>query len=139
MQQVKDELAKAKEDLTAAQTEVNDMKEKCVVLATTNKELVVDSIMAKESLTEENKDSRREELLSKSMKELNDLQKENETQDTKANRVLANVSNPTLANTQKDNKDSNGTADVNKETTDNNTAKKTVEDFANDIVGKLFK
>lgn len=139
LQQVKDELAKVKEDLTVAQTEVNDMKEKCVVLATTNKELVVDSIIAKESLTEENKDSRREELLGKSMKELNDLQKENETQDTKANRTLANVSNPTLANTQKDNKDSNGKADVNKETTDNNTAKKTVEDFANDIVGKLFK
>lgn len=139
--ETKDALAKAQESLTAAQTDANDMKEKCMTLATANKELVADGIIAKElasgALTEENKDSRKEELVAKSMKELNDLSKE--TSDSKQQRTPAQVTNPTLANPDKDSKDSNGTADTHKETTDNNAAKKTVDDFAKDIVGKLFK
>ena len=141
--ETKDALAKNKEDLAAAQTEANDMKEKCMTLATANKELVADSIIAKEmasnSLAEENKDSRKEELLSKSMKELNELQKENKADDNKQVREPAQVTNPTLANPDKDTNDNNGSADVNKKPTDNNNAKKTVDDFAKDIVGKLLK
>lgn len=140
----KDALAKAQEDLAAAQTEVNDMKDRCMVLATANKEMVADSIISKElvsgALTEEAKDSRKEELIAKSMKELTEMQKQTEAGDAKTQRTPAQVTNPTLANPEKDTKDSNGSADAsNKEkTADNNTAKKTVDDFANDIVGKLF-
>lgn len=144
LNETKDALAKAQEDLTASQTEASDMKDKCMALATANKEMVADGIIAKElaagSLTEEAKDSRKEELIAKSMKELNELQKETEAGDAKQSRTPAQVTNPTLANPEKDNKDSNGSADAsNKETTDNNAAKKTVDDFAKDIVGKLFK
>lgn len=141
--ETKDALTKAQEDLAAAQTEATDMKEKCMTLASANKDLVADSIIAKElasgSLTKENQDARKEELVAKSMKELNELQKEAEAGDSKTPRTPAQVTNPILANPDKDNKDSNGSADANKVTTDNNAAKKTVDDFAKDIVGKLFK
>lgn len=140
--EAKDALAKAQEDLTTAQTEIDDMKEKCMTLATANKELVADSIIEKElsagTLTEENKDSRKEELISKSMKELSELQKEAESSDAKQPRTPAVVTNPTLANPDETN-DSNGSADANKTATDNKAAKKTVDDFARDIVGKLVR
>ena len=139
--ETKDNLAKAQEELTAAQTEANDMKEKCMALAAANKEMVADGIIAKElasgSLTQENQDARKEELVAKSMKELNELQKETEAGDAKAEpRTPAKVTSPVKVD---DNNDNNGNADVNKVTTDNNAAKKTVDDFAKDIVGKLFK
>ena len=137
----KDSLAKAEENLAIAQTEANDMKDKCMALATANKEMVADSIIAKElvggKITEETKDARKEELVAKSMKELAELQKDS-VEETKVPRTPAQVTNPTLANPEKET-DSNGSADANKETTDNNAAKKTVDDFAKDIVGKLFK
>lgn len=138
--ETKDALAKAQEDLAAAQTEANDMKDKCMTLATANKELVADGIIAKElvagSVTEETKDARKEELVAKSMKELAELQKEVEAGDAKTPRQPAQVTSPVKVD---DNKGDNGNADVNKETTDNTAAKKTVDDFAQDIVGKLFK
>ena len=142
LNETKDSLNSTKEELTASQTEANDYKEKCLTLATANKDLIIDGIIAKEIslglLTKENKDSRKEELIAKSVKELNELQKE--TNDSKQQqRTPAQVTNPTLANPDKDNKDSNGNADVDKKVTDNQTTKKTVEDFANDIVGKLFR
>ena len=138
--ETKDALAKAQEDLTTAQTEANDMKDKCMALATANKELVADGIIAKELasgvLTQETKDARRDELLGKSMKELNDMQKEADTTDSKEQRQPAQVTSPVKVS---DNNDDNGkTADANKETSDDNAAKKTVDDFAQDIVGKLF-
>lgn len=141
LSETKDALAKAQEDLAAAQTEANDMKDKCMALATANKEMVADGIIAKElasgSLTEDAKDSRKEELIAKSMKELSELQKEAEAGDSKTPRQPAQVASPVKVD---DNQDSNGSADAsNKETTDNNAAKKTVDDFAKDIVGKLFK
>lgn len=140
--ETKDALAKAQEDLATAQTEANDMKDKCMSLATANKEMVADSIIAKElvgcKITEETKDSRKEELLAKSMKELAELQKETDSVDEKVSRTPAQVASPVKVD---DNNDSNGSADANnKETSDNNAdAKKTVDDFAKDIVGKLFK
>lgn len=136
--ETKDALAKAQEDLTAAQTEATDMKDKCMALATANKELVADSIIAKElvggKVTEETKDARKDELMAKSMKELTELQKD--SVEEKAPRTPAQVTSPVKVD---DNNGDNGNADVNKETTDNNAAKKTVDDFAKDIVGKLFK
>lgn len=136
--ETKDALTKAQEDLTAAQTEATDMKDKCMALATANKELVADSIIAKElvggKVTEETKDARKDELMAKSMKELAELQKD--SVEEKAPRTPAQVTSPVKVD---DNNGDNGNADVNKETTDNNAAKKTVDDFAKDIVGKLFK
>jgi len=140
LNEAKDALAKAQEDLTAAQTEANDMKDKCLALATANKELVADGIIAKEiaagTLKDEEKDARKEALVAMSMKDLNKLAEEQTTTDSKEVRKPAQVTSPVKVD---DNKDSNGSADTNKETTDNNAAKKTVDDFANDIVGKLFK
>jgi hypothetical protein len=141
LSETKDALAKAQEDLTTAQTEATDMKDKCMALATANKELVADSIIAKElasgSLTDETKDARKAELVAKSMKELNEMQKEADTSDSKETRQPAQVASPVKVS---DNEDGNGkTADVNKKTSDDNAAKKTVDDFAQDIVGKLFK
>lgn len=140
LNETKDSLAKAQEDLTAAQTEATDMKDKCLALATANKELVADGIIAKEmaagTLKEDGKDARKEELVAMSMKDLNKLAEEQTTADSNTVREPAKVTSPVKVD---DNKDSNGSADANKETTDNKAAKKTVDDFANDIVGKLFK
>ena len=140
--ETKDALVKAQEEVASAQTEVNDMKDKCIALASANKDMVADSIIAKElasgALTEEAQDARKEELAAKSMKELAELQKEVEAGDAKAPRTPAQVTSPVKVD---DNNDGNGIADTNnKETSDNNAdAKKTVDDFAKDIVGKLFK
>ena len=118
------------------------MKDKCIALASANKDMVADSIIAKElasgALTEETQDARKEELVAKSMKELSELQKEVEAGDARAPRTPAQVTSPVKVD---DNNDGNGIADTNnKETSDNNAdAKKTVDDFAKDIVGKLFK
>ena len=135
----KAELAKTKEDLTAAETDATQFKEKCITLATANKELVADSIIAKENVEDDKKEARKEELLAMSMKDLNKLAEETKTNDDIQHRTPASVQNPTLANPDKDNKDSNGNADTNKQTTDDNKAKKTVDDFAKDIVSKLVK
>lgn len=136
----KDELEKANKALEDSQAEATEFKDKCMALATANKELVADGIIAKEiaggKLQEDGKDARREELIAMSMKDLNKLSEESVTKDA-APRTPAQVTNPTLANPDKENKDSNGTADTDKSPTDND-AKKTVDDFANDIVGKLF-
>lgn len=135
-------LSETQKQLEDSQTEANDYKEKCMTLATANKELVADSIISKEmvagKVTEENKDSRKEELVAMSMKDLNKLAEETVVADTTQTRTPAQVTNPTLANPE-ENKDSNGSADANKQTTDNTKVKTTVDDFANDIVGKLIR
>jgi hypothetical protein len=141
LQETKDALAKAQEDLTAATTDAAQFKEKCVTLATANKELVADGIIAKEieagKLQEDAKDDRKKELVAMSMKDLNKLAEEEVAKDAATPRTPAQVTNPTLANPET--KDSNGSADANKKTTDDNRAKKTVDDFAKDIVSKLVK
>lgn len=134
-------LEQTKKELEDSKAEADELKDKCMTLATANKELVADGIIAKElaagKVKDEEKDARKEELLAMSMKDLNKLSEEEVVKDA-APRTPAQVTNPTLANPDKDNKDSNGTADTHKETTDSKEAKKTVDDFANDIVGKLF-
>lgn len=141
----KTELEKAQTDLKDAQTEAGELKDKCLALASANKELVADGIIAKELVagktTDETKDSRKEELLAMSMKDLNKLSQETATEDSKQPRNPAHVTSPTLANNDEgNNNDSNGSADTNKTATeDNNKAKKTVDDFAQDIVSKLVR
>ena len=117
-----------------------------MTLATANKQFIVDNIIAKEieanKLQDDKKDARSEELMSKSMKDLNQLMKDLETvKDDNTQRTPATVPNPTLANPDDNTTDSNGSADTNsnKNTGNTQTAKKTVEDFANDIIKKLVK
>ena len=135
-------LEKANKDLEDSKAESISYQEKCMTLATANKELVADSIMNKEDLKDDTaKDTRKKELIAMSMKDLNKLMEESTTKDSKEQqRTPAQINNPTLANPE-DNKDSNGSADTDKKTADNKKSdvKATVDDFAKDIVGKLFK
>ena len=135
-------LEKANKDLEDSKAESTSYQEKCMTLATANKELVADSIMSKEDLKDDTaKDNRKKELMAMSMKDLNKLMEESTTKDSKEQqRTPAQINNPTLANPE-DNKDSNGSADTDKKTADNKKSdvKATVDDFAKDIVGKLFK
>lgn len=135
-------LEKANKDLEDSKAESTSYQEKCMALATANKELVADSIMSKEDLKDDTaKDTRKKELMAMSMKDLNKLMEESTTKDSKEQqRTPAQINNPTLANPE-DNKDSNGSADTDKKTADNKKSdvKATVDDFAKDIVGKLFK
>lgn len=134
-------LEKANKDLEDSKSESASYQEKCIALATANKELVSDSIIAKENLADdEAKDSRKKELMAMSMKDLNKLMEEATAKDTKKQREPAKVTNPTLANPE-ENKDSNGSADTDNKTADSKKTdtKSTVDDFAKDIVGKLFK
>lgn len=134
------ELAKVKEDLIASETDAAQFKEKCVTLATANKEMLADSIIEKEVAAGKTQkdavETRKEELVAMSMKDLNKMKEEQVAKDETIPRTPASVPNPTLANPVKD---SNGSADANKKTTDDNKAKKTVDDFAKDIVSKLVK
>ena len=135
-------LEKANKDLEDSKAESTSYQEKCMTLATANKELVADSIMSKEDLKDDTaKDTRKKELMAMSMKDLNKLMEESTAKDSKEQqRTPAQINNPTLANPE-DNKDSNGSADTDKKTADNKKSdvKATVDDFAKDIVGKLFK
>lgn len=125
-------------------SELQTTKDMCYKLATANKEMVVDNIIEKEKiagkLTDDKTEDRKKELIAMSMKELNSLHS-SQTSDSNSNnqqRPLANVTNPTLANNN-DNKPKNkNTVENNddKQTSDNNV---TIDDFANSIVGKLFK
>ena len=138
----KSALEKANKDLEDSKAESTSYQEKCMALATANKELVADSIMSKEELKDDTaKDTRKKELMAMSMKDLNKLMEESTVKDSKEQlRTPAQITNPTLANPE-DNKDSNGSADTDKQTADSNKTdtKSTVDDFAKDIVGKLFK
>ena len=138
----KSALEKANKDLEDSKAESTSYQEKCMALATANKELVADSIMSKEELKDDTaKDTRKKELMAMSMKDLNKLMEESTANDYKEQpRTPAQVANPTLANPE-DNKDSNGSADTDKKTADSKKTdtKSTVDDFAKDIVGKLFK
>ena len=135
-------LEKAEKDLEDSKEESASYQEKCMALATANKELVADSIMSKEELADdEAKDSRKKELMAMSMKDLNKLMEESTTKDSKEQqRTPAQVTNPTLANPE-DNNDGDGSADTDKQTADskNTDTVSPVDDFAKDIVGKLFK
>jgi len=132
----KDSLEKQTKDLQDSQAEATDAKDKCIALATLNKELIADSIIHTEvtagTIKEDAKDSRKEELLGMSMKDLNALVAKS-VDSAPPQRQPAHVDNPTLSIDDK--KDSNGSADTHK-TTD---AVKTINNFADDIIKKLVK
>lgn len=142
------QLEDSKKNLETAQQEAKDSKEladslqdKCVALATANKELVADSIMKGEDLKDDTaKDERKKELMAMSMKDLNKLAEDKTAADSQR-RTPGSVSNPTMAGEDPvKNNDSNGsgaTAAADSNNNDNKPAK-TVDDFAKDIVGKLL-
>lgn len=141
LEKVKAELAESKDaaektakELEDSKAECNSYKEKCVTLATANKEFVIDGIISKENVAEDKIQERKEELMKMSMKELDALSAK-ASEKPAAQRQPASVQNPTLP--VEDNKDNSGNADVNK--ADSKNAKKTVDDFAKEIVGKLIK
>lgn len=155
------QLADANAALEKAKTEkeeaVNDsiaMKDQCITLALANKKYVADSVIELEiqkgQLEDAKKEDRSKELLGKSMKDLNAMLEDLKTKDSTKQRETATVTNPALANAGEANTvvtDANGNpvgqseakdADSNKETTTSDK-RETVDDFANDIVKKLFK
>lgn len=121
-------LAKAENDLIDAQNEAKSMKDMCLTLAASNKEMLVDKIINKERITNDNVQTRKDDLMAKSMKELSSIANSIEQQP----RVPAQVTNPGLADTSKDDN-----TFVDKKN-NNNDKKRTVDDFATDIIGKLF-
>lgn len=135
LQTTKDSLEQAQKELKDSQDEATSLKDKCVTLATANKEIVADSIIEKEKVAEDKKESRKEELMKLSMKELNDLFSKDSAKPEV--RQMAKVDNPTLANS--DAKDAANSGNANSKDNADKKAKKTVDDFANEIVGKLIK
>ena len=119
----KDALAKSEESLKTAQEEANSMKDMCLNLAAANKEMMADSIIAKEqaagTLADDKVDDRKKELVAMSMKDLTKVSETASATDSKAPRATAQVENPALADTSKDSgktaKDGNGeNTDTNK-------------------------
>ena len=134
--EAKDNLDKAQKDLEAVQTECDSYKDKCMTLATANKELVVDGIIFKENVAADKVETRKAELMGMSMKELTDMSTK-DTEKAAPPRTPAQVNDPTLGVEQKDARANNsGSADV-KDSADTKKTRKTVDDFAKEIVGKL--
>ncbi len=163
IQSLKDELNKANAQITAltnslnAKTQEHDSikaeleqikqserstRDMCVVLATSNKELMVDNIILKEisygKTKQEDSIKRKEILLPMSMKDLKRVDSECSIVDTsqiQQVRQPATVHNPTLANitTQDNNVNANNNEDSKKQ------KRPTVDDIANNIINKLIK
>mgnify|MGYP002858291458 CR=1 FL=1 len=133
----KKETESLKNELKDAREEANSFKDKCIELAKIQKEEVVDSIIKKEIedglLKEDEKDARKDVLMSLSMKNLMEKTKTKETSDS-SQREEANVQNPTLASEDKHDVDNDRKASM----ADSNKAK-TLDDFADEVVGKLLR
>ena len=126
-------LTKTAED---ARTEANNFKQRCVALATANKESVVDSIIAKEIFENEDaKEERKKDLMIKSMKDLKAIQSDAQHGLPNVQRTLASVASPCLAV-----EDHGSTSNGEKTDTDTSNQKiVTVDDAAQDIIKRLFK
>lgn len=118
--------------------EADSLKQRCIALATANKEAVVDNIMSKESFeTEDAKAERKKDLMIKSMKDLKAMQ-DNLSQ-ASVQRTQASVKSPCLAvddPTSNNNASNGNTADTD---TKDNQKIVTVDDAAQDIIKRLFK
>lgn len=146
---------KAKEE--AIQDSIT-MKDQCIELALANKKLIADQIIeleiSKKKLEDSKSEERGKELLGQSMKDLQetlDSLKKNETSTTAdSQRQPAQIQNPTLANDGEQNSsvvDANGnpigskTEDSKnqKANVEDSNKKKSVDDYANDIIKKISK
>lgn len=137
---LEDELLDAQTQVKALEQSLEDakaenatLKDRCITLATANKEYVVDGIISKESFKDdEAKDSRKKDLMVKSMKELKTIisESQNKTRD------LASIDNPCLAVDQQEKKESNS----NKADTDiKDSVVTSVDDAAQQIISSIFK
>ena len=128
-----------KNQFETMKTECDSYKEKCFDLASANKSITADCVMMKENTAADAKENRKKELLAMSMSDLSNLLSQDSAsapQQT-APRQPASVPNPTLQSPEadaRDNNSSNKGADIKNAGTG---AKKTVDDFASEIVGKL--
>lgn len=140
--QANDNIAKKEQDMATLQLECDSYKDKCMTLALANKELMVDNIIMKENTASDKIEERKNELMEKSAKELEALADNiNSSTQVPEQRHQASVQPPTFGVDGKDARnddDSSGNTDV-KDDADTGHARKTVEDFANEIVGKLYK
>lgn len=113
--------------------------DQCVELAKVNREMVIDSILDVEKVEDAKVEERKTELTSKSMKELAKVLGDARKQPTQ--RVQASVENPTLANTNEPNAEVVDSEKPEEQETvkDNQNNKRTVDDYANEIISKLCK
>lgn len=118
--------------LEECKTEKDSYKQRCVALATANKETLVDSIMANEKFsTNDAREDRKKDLMIKSMKELKAMKGNSSTKP----RDMASVTSPCLAVDNQNEGNSGKTTDTDKET-DNKIV--TVNDAAQQVIEKLF-
>ena len=136
IKELEDQIETLNNDIKSAKDECDSYKEKCIALAESNKSMIVDSIIEKEvainNLTEDKIEEKKAELMAMSTKDLSSY--EVKAQDR---REPASVANPTLV--EDSNKDDNSnSADANT-LADQAKAPEILEDFVNEIVGKLSK
>lgn len=128
-------LTKTAED---ARTEANNFKQRCVALATANKEAIVDSIVAKETFENDDaKEERKKDLMVKSMKELKTIKAS--VQQSNVQRTQASIASPCLAVEDPAGNGADSATDTNKTTQDNHNNIKTVDDAAQEVIKRLFK
>lgn len=121
-----------------ARTEANNFKQRCVALATANKEAIIDSIVAKETFENDDaKEERKKDLMVKSMKELKTIKAS--TQQSNVQRTQASITSPCLAVEDPAGNGADSATDTNKTTQDNHNNIKTVDDAAQEVIKRLFK
>ena len=119
------------ESLEDAKKENTTLKDRCITLATANKGYVVDGIIKNETFKDdEARDSRKKDLMVKSMKELKTIISESNNKV----RDLASIDNPCLA---VDQKESNNSKSVDTDIKDSASVI-TVDDAAQQIINSLF-
>lgn len=135
-------VATAKEEKNLADREAKESRTKSIQLAVMNKKLmaqrIVDLEVLSNILTDDKKDARLVELISKSAKELSDtMDKLSDSTIKEVRKVAALVKNPSLPNQ----KDSNVVDDEDEANgkSDANLAKPTMEDFEKSIIDSITK
>ena len=126
-------LMKTAED---AREEASNYKQRCVALATANKEAIVDNIISKETFENDDaKADRKQALMMKSMKDLKTINAD--MQQANVQRTMASINSPCLAVEDKGNGTDNNVTDTDTNKQDNQIV--TVDDAAQEIVKRLFK
>lgn len=156
-EEAESKLADAEKEKEEAIQDSIAMKDQCIELALANKKIIADQIVELEIFQKKLEDAksseRHKELISLSMKDLQatlDSVKKNETSTTDSQRQPAKAQNPTLANAGEQNStvtDANGNpvgsktedSDKAKAKVEDSNKKKSVDDYANDIIKKISK
>lgn len=122
-------------------TDAQAMKDQFIELAKANREMIIDNILEVEKVEDSKVDERKKELSGKSMKELTSALED--AKKVAPQRTMASIENPALANTNEKGAeivDSKGNPVENTEKVqDNKNEKQTIDDYVNDIIGKLYK